>query len=331
MLAGGARTTTRNEILAKLGIQNAGAAFDVAVSNIKSLILEDGPLSIANALFADSSFTMFPDYARYVDEKFAAYVQNYDSGLAASRDEINRWIADNTNGMIQDMLSHAVLIQSHVVLVNALAFKGAWETEFNTRHTCRGYQFNMSDAKTRRVEMMMSSNEEKLIAHETAYTAVKLPYKSCSSATKLSFVAYLPHPPFSSQLLTKILPSLKDNPLAAVNFKSTKLGKFGLPKMNIDTDVEIVAILQDLGYPIKGNFPEMGAGENEVNMILHSARLKLDEEGTVAAAATAIVMTRSIGRVRYPDVILDRPFAYQIVAETDENDCGIVLFAGIFT
>ncbi|KAL2844839.1 hypothetical protein BJY01DRAFT_248002 [Aspergillus pseudoustus] len=123
------------------------------------------------------------------------------------------------------------LALSHIVLINALVFKARWETSFDPKDTVTDLVFDT----TKQVQMMFRHRDSVLVSAKGDYTAVRLP---------------------------SIRRYDKDN------FHKFKVGKFGLPKFNLQTKDSIKPILQDLGYPLSGNFSAMASGDNFRALVL---------------------------------------------------------------
>jgi serine protease inhibitor len=271
---------------------------------------------VANAVFGDHSFQIASQYAKYV-EALEAHIDTSSESLAGDVEIINTWISDHTQGMIPNMLSEEMLAQSHVVLINTLAFKAVWENKFNSKKTIKKYGFHMTKDQTCPVGMMFLHDHHVLVYYGQGYTAARLPFATASHS--MSFIAYLPDPDKS---LPRLLTHLRQGAIEK-DFSLTKLATFGVPKFDINTNVQILGLLKKLDFPLANDFSEMGSGSAFVDQVIHSTAITLDEEGATAVAATAVVMKR--GRPMQPqNLIFDRPFAFVIVA--DELD--LVLFAG---
>jgi serpin B len=224
--------------------------------------------------------------------------------------------------MIKGMIKRPDLALAHITLVNALAFKGVWQNKFDPQFTKDDYPFRVTDDKTLPTAMMFQSGPRVLLHTGQDFTAVRLPYTASTGVSPISFIAYLPGNGITvQQLISKL--SSQDLP----RFSPTKLTQLGLPKMDVSSALKIFGMLKKLGYQLYGGFPHMCTGPNVVESILHNACIKLDENGTEAAAATAVIMSRSRPLHLPPSVIFDRPFIYSIVVD----ETGLCLFNGIFS
>ena len=299
MLAGGASASKRTALCAKLGVDTFSS-----LSTVMSDMLSSLPLATANAAFIDSSVKLKQPYAAYL-ASFNANITQFRT-LAESVDDINAWISETTHGLIGNMLSARELRNTHIVLVNTVAFKGTWAAAFNPRNTI-DWPFGPTH---KHVPMMFLHDTTVRTLQTKAFTAVQLPYASGS------FVAFLP----AGEV---VLADIKGVMLADSRFKPRRYDKLGLPKFELESDLSTLQALQDAGYPLPGNYPEMGNGPNIVENVLHRALVKVDEEGTTAAAATVVKMTR--GRpIEQQTLVFDRPFAFAIMDERS-----LVLFSGV--
>ncbi|TPX15284.1 uncharacterized protein E0L32_004561 [Thyridium curvatum] len=322
MLTGAADAETKRILLSKLGVEN-----DKDLQDISGLATTEGSsssssLSVANAIFADQTITLFDAYKAFLAGFHADFVQY--PNLAEEVEKINSWISDHTHGLIQNMLSQAALRQSHVVIVNALAFKGSWETEFDEKYT-RSVPFHLNDKEQRFVRMMYLQQRMIWCRSTSSYDAVRLPYGTPgASSNQTSMVAYLPKIGSSIGQVIQVIQKEGVKPLDEV-FSKTKYHQFGFPRFEITGEYSLKASLRELGFPVDKNFPNMGTGDSLVQEVVHKAFIQVDEKGTTAAAATAVLMTRS--RPVDPRILVfDRPFIFSIML----NDSGASVFSGLY-
>lgn len=324
MLAGGANEQDHEELCRKLGVENLATLSKMVLRIQNSLVCatEKGRLfRSANALFALKSEELFPEYISYLDQ-FDAHLDSSFASLADGTDRINGWISRQTNGMIPQMLSRNELGQSTFALINTLLFKATWLEKFNPGDTEKEYPFHTFSSQVQHVEMMFQHRKEVLLRETSEYSAVCLPYISIPKS-RWSFIAYLPHEGKSVQNTVQTIGQQKKKTLTTQDFHQTKVRRLGLPKMNLCVRYELQNALESLGY-LAGGYPNISK-HFEVQKLLHSVAIILDENGTKAAAATVVLGGR--GRpVQLPEVIFDRPFVFSIVAE----DMDLVLFMGVF-
>ncbi|OAQ59394.1 proteinase inhibitor I4 [Pochonia chlamydosporia 170] len=322
MLAGAADTRKKHDLCTKLGLQNAEELESVLhpLHNALCGNVKGGPLALANGVFTDTSVTLYSKYQEFLAGFNAEFTQ-YPS-LEGAVDEINKWISDNTRGLIQDMLSAALLRNCHLALVNAIGFKGTWKTQFDRSNT-RKETFFVTPNETKDVNMMFLHQQRISFLETSTYKAAQLPYQLPASYPQTSLLAYLPN---EGKSVGDVLDEIADHGSSISRFSEGKYHKFGFPKFEIESSFSLVDTLEKLGYPIGGVYPNMADGPNQVQTILHQALVKVDEEGTEAAAATAVLMTRSIP-VAPKILIFNRPFVFAIVSDKPKA----VLFAGVYS
>lgn len=322
MLAGAADSVSKNGLCHKLGITepaNLGSDFQEILA---LLGIDDGrgALSGANGLFTDHSVTIRQGYMDFV-ASFGASVTQYPQ-LDKAVVDINTWVAGHTRGLIQDLLSAAVLRNAHAVLINTLAFKGIWKREFDKKHTQKT-NFHIPGQKPKLVAMMFQRGIKVASLGGDKYTAVRLPYTAASASQSTSLIAYLPNNDVSiGQFISCMGTTAAVSPS---KFAETKFDVFGFPKFSLDTKCHILDKLSLLGFPLAGSYPELGGPNSVVSDVIHQAVIKIDEQGTEAAAATAVVMTRS-RPVQSRTLIFDRPFYFALV----HDESNLALFAGVF-
>ena len=339
MLAGAAATESQKKLLCgRLGVDDPA----MLASSLRSLLgtLSSGggmeeeakelPVSVANALFTDSTFETDPLYKVFL-ETFAAEQVEFPE-LPKARAEINTWIARHTQDLIPTMLCDADLAHAVAVLVNALAFRGTWDAEFNRDYTEQNHPFRVGSGnvistaiRNGRVDMMFHHDKTILTATCDTFTAVLMPYVSPNPSAATAMVAYLPNK--KETPLADILPAIRAQwPLP--DFENVNYSRFGFPRFHLETTQHPMELLEDLGYPVRNaNYSGMGKGQSLIPHIIHQAVVKVDEKGTVAAAATAIVMRSSLRLPPKPSLVFDRPFAFALLARSTR----VVLFTGVFT
>lgn len=324
MLAGAADGTTKRDLCRSLGIDDAAQLSQSFTRVLSTLGTGDahGPVASANAVFTDRDTEVYQRYRDFL-RAFDADITQYGGSLAENAAAINTWVSDNTRGLITDLLSAGALENAHVVLVNALAFKGTWKQQFDKAET-KKVPFHLGGGGTAKVDMMFQRDVKLASAETDEFRAIRIPYAASSADHATSLVAYLPNE--GSDLRQLISHLQLTNTQTSVELIEQKFDLFGLPKFSLDTKAHILEPLSKLGFPLSGNFPEMGSGRNEVSDVIHQAVIKVDEEGTEAAAATAVIMFRSMV-VRRNNIILDRPFYFELVHDQSR----LVLFTGTFS
>jgi serpin B len=215
-----------------------------------------------------------------------------------------------------------MLKNTHLALVNAISFKGNWKVQFSRADTKKKV-FSVTKNDNTLVNMMFLHDQRVASMQSPHFTAVRLPYASPPPYPQTSMVAFLPN---EDTPIGTVLEEIAGGRGLNVQFSEVKYRHFGFPRFAIDTKFSLGDTLKELGYPVGGVYTEMADGSNEVQSIIHQAFVKVDEDGTEAAAATAVLMTRS--RPADPKaLVFDRPFVFAVVS--DKPDA--VLFAGVYS
>lgn len=156
MLAGGAEPATSQALCSKLGVEDPSRLSAVLPQLFSTLsgASETTRFQSANAFFADKSADVFEAYIEYLRSLGANKIDTGFPSLAQGTDHINSWVPQQTDGLIPNMLSSGILARSHIVLINALVFKAAWETKFNPRQTVQNLPFHTRKDKKGKVDMM---------------------------------------------------------------------------------------------------------------------------------------------------------------------------------
>ena len=325
----------------------AGADVETKAEIAQVLDIEDDDLDVHNLMNALNKLLTTPP--QYMDEtaqplKFdvanALWIQqdieigqsfldtlsaNYNAGLKLvdftnsedARQAINLWVAAQTNDKIKDLIPQGVLNElTRLVITNAIYFKGAWQNPFNLERTGSEPFFSL-DGSEISVEMMRNGFTGAALVNDR-YQAVRIPYQGGNFA----MAAIMPSGDFSG-----FEQSLDEDALKQIlegfngNFGQVNLG---LPKFKSESSFNLGDQMKALG--IKQAFDSQEADFDSISDkmdlyitdVLHKATIDVNEEGTEAAAATAIV----IGTTSMPseswDITFDHPFIY-VIYETTTN------------
>jgi serpin B len=277
-------------------------------------------LAIANALWANEGHSFREGFLDTVRDHYGAGVEEMDfaEALEESREEINGWIEDRTENRIEDLLPAGSIDPSTVlVLTNAIYFLAGWHHSFDESDTTNA-EFTALDGSTEEVSLM--SQTERFPYTETdEYRAIELPY--VGEAT--SMVVVLP------EEFEEVEKSLDADRLAEIfdGFEEIE-GTISLPRFEIESSFELADVLGELGMEVAftggADFSGMIEGGGIwIDEVYHDTFVAVDEEGTEAAAATAVAMEDS-EPLEVFEMRVDRPFLFLIRdRETDS-----VLFLG---
>ena len=291
---------------------------DLAAAD-ESLVLRE-----ANSLWPQTGYPFRDEFLELVDRCYAAAVKviDYIEATETARLAINTWVEEHTEGKIRDLVPPGALdAMTRLVLVNAIYFYGTWAHQFDPESTRSG-PFHLLDGQYHEVPLMEQTNEFPY-GEGDGWRAARLPYKG--RASMLVIVPDEEHfdeveARFRSDLLTEVRAVLKPRRLHLV-----------LPRFELTCALELGAALRALGMvdafdPTRADLTGMTAvPELFVSEVFHKAFVGVDERGTEAAAATAVVIKLVSMRIVPPaDLRVDRPFLLAIEHEPSSE----ILFIG---
>jgi serpin B len=241
-----------------------------------------------------------------------------------ARKTINSWVEKKTNNKIKDLLKKgSVPKDTRLILTNAIYFKGIWKYQFKKKDT-KKENFHLSEQKNARVYMMHMRKKTLKYMKGDGFAALALPYEG----NDVSMVIFLPDRVDGLGVLeAKLTRENLKNWLAKMRRK--KIAEVAIPRFKMTKDFVLGKMLQEMGMPTAFRFPGAdfsgmtGRKDLFIGEVIHKAFVDVNEEGTEAAAATAVVMRT--GAVARPTVfIADHPFAFII----RDNKSGAILFMG---
>ncbi|MBN2422534.1 serpin family protein [Candidatus Woesearchaeota archaeon] len=299
-------------------------------------------LRTGNALWAQYDYKFLDDYTSRVEQYYGGKVANLDfvKETEKSRQTINSFIEEQTNDKIKDLIPQGVLDpMTKLVLTNAIYFKGTWEWEFDESDT-RDQDFKITKDNIVKTPMMYMDPDKARFnyADLKKMQILELPYKG----EKISMLVLLPKQgeeyDYETDEIINYDYTLEDIELSSEKLneyksemKEIKLDSIHLPKFEFDTKYFLVKTLSDMGMPTSFTFDADFSGMNGIrelfiSAVIHQAYVKVDEKGTEAAAATAVIVGKMAAM---PQNIFraDHPFIFII----QEKDTGNILFMGRVT
>jgi len=298
-------------------------------------------LRTGNALWAQYDYPLLEDYTSRVEKYYGGKAANLDFKEEAekSRRTINLFIEEQTNNRIKDLIPAGALNpMTRLIITNAIYFKGSWWREFDKSST-REWHFRIAPSgkrvKTPMMYMKEVSKARFYYADLEKLQMIELPYKG----GKISMLVLLPkqgeydnfetgESVFTDYKLEDIELSVEKLDEYKSQMQETKLGGISLPKFEFDTKYYMSDTLSKMGMPTAFTFPGadfsgMDGKENlYIGDVIHQAFIKVDEEGTEAAAATATIHFDT--SVALPIFIADHPFIFII----QDRENGNILFMG---
>jgi serpin B len=294
-------------------------------------------LQVANRIFVQQGYALRPAFAAQLQQHFNSELAQLDflHAPAQARQVINQWVTGQTHDKIRDLLpAGQPTTDTRLALVNALYLRAAWQDEF-PRDATQPEAFHFIGATAGPVPMMRAL-EWYGYAKRDGYSVVTLPYLG----EELQFVLLVPDAPDGLQALEKSLSAKALMDCVHLNPRRVNLH---LPKFKLEPVMTpLAAALQALGLKTafdlprgSANFDRMAPRKPDdylyIGAVFHKTWLSLDENGTEAAAATAVLMTfgLSASSPNMPplEIRADRPFLFAI----QHVESGACLFLGRVT
>jgi serpin B len=286
-------------------------------------------LSVANALWAQQGFSFLDDFLKLINHYYGAGLNQVDfkGSTEAARLTINRWVEQKTENKIRDLLQPGALKPAtRLVLTNAIYFKGDWQTQFDKAQT-KTEDFHLSPTHTLKAPLMHREGAFNYFNGGT-FQVLEIPYKS----NELSMIVLLPNDVSGLSAL--------EQSLTATNAQQwlRQLGSVSkvivtMPKFKTTQQFELGSTLAAMGMPLAfaggADFSAMtGKRDLAISAVIHKAYIDVNEEGTEAAAATAVTMRalamRAPDRTPPPVFRADHPFVFLI----RDHRSNAILFMG---
>lgn len=283
-------------------------------------------LNIANSLWAQNDYPFLPEYVSTIDKYYGADIKSIDfkRNPENARKKINAWTEEKTNDLIREIIPQGVLTPlAKLVLVSAIYFKGEWLSTFEKDRT-RDEPFWVTPEDSKDVPMMGQSGFFEYAENKDTQVLI-LPYQG----NDISMLILLPKERDGIQDLIKGLTVKHIN--RWIQASKTQNTQVYLPKFTIESAFSLKNVLESMGmreaflWP-GADFSGMDGRELlYLSEALHKAWVKVDEKGTEAAAATAVVMAAGSAPGREINMFrADHPFLFLI----RENSSGSILFMG---
>lgn len=287
-------------------------------------------MKIANRLWGRKGLPFRADFLRLTDKQYGAGLEAMDfpGDPDGSRQQINRWVSDNTEDKIKDLLGPGTIMpDTQLVLTNAIYFKGDWMTPFKANNT-RKREFTLITGKKVEPETMSDLFPAGYMENDRLQ-AVKLRYQG----GQMAMIVVLPRKVdalakssfLNADGFAKILSSMRDEKRVVVQ----------MPKFEASGKVQLSKTLKSIGMPRafadEAQFGRMCENPVKISEVIHQAWIKVAEKGTEAAAATAVIMAPRSAAIPVKEdppkmFIADHPFLYLVI---DDRNGGIVFAGGV--
>ena len=280
-------------------------------------------LNIVNAIWGQKDYSFLSAFLDVLAENYGAGLRILDfiTETEASRLAINQWVNDQTEGRIEDLIPQGAIDEwTRLVLTNAIYFNAAWEYPFDEDMTADGPFYLLDGGQV--IVPMMKQTELFGYTEGEEYQAVELLYDN----GELSMVILLPEAGefeafeerLQAQQVCDIISDLQSTEIALT-----------MPQFEFDSEFSLRNALADMGMPIAfsgvADFSGMtGNPELFISDVVHKAFVAVDEAGTEAAAATAVIIKLTAVPEPPLEVTIDHPFIFLI----RDIETGAILFIG---
>ena len=330
MTYNGADGTTRQAMARALEIE--GMSLDEvnrAFADLKSALNPTDPkiqLKIANSLWAHAGLALKPEFIKRSKDSYDAEIASLNFADPAAPQTINAWVNKNTEGKI-DKIIDQIPSNAALYLINAIYFKGQWQTEFKKENT-KPDIFRLAGGEQKQLPMMSQSGSYFYYKGKD-FQSVALPYGQGG----VSMYIFLPDEQISLDQFEQNL-TAENWDLWMRSYQVTP-GDLKLPRFKIEWESGLTNALKALGMAEafgseRANFSQIASGNNlYISEVKHKTRAEVNEEGTVAVAVTSVGMgVTSVQQPREKFVMkVDRPFFFAI----RDNRTQLVLFMGSVT
>ena len=327
LLYEGARENTADEIQQVFGFESNDASRYNDTAYLLSVINRNdsySTLNLSNGLWIADWFVANDDYIKIARETYLSDVEQINF-IADGVSKINGWAADKTNDKIKEVVTPDIMTSdTAAIIANAIYFKGTWLTEFSTDNT-RKSEFKINDADSVDADFM-NIETGFMYASLNGAQILEMPYKG----DRLSMLVILPEDvngikQLEESISVEQIKQWKDN-------LTLQQVVVSMPKFETSTHYDLDIPLAELGMPTVfdrygANLLDIGSsvrGNLYVESALHDAYVKVNEEGTEAAAVTAIIMEIVTKHPQPPYFIADHPFIFII----QDDSSGAILFMG---
>ncbi len=331
MTYAGARGTTYTQMKQALHFELADADLHPAFNALDQELASRGKgasgkdgkpfrLNVVNQAWGQKDFVFRQEYLDVLAEHYGAglYLLDFVTQAERSRQTINGWVAEQTEERIKNLIPAGIINNTtRLVLTNAIYFNASWKFPFKPAETS-DQPFTTLAGETVQVPTMHINHKLRYAEAET-WQAVELPY----SGDELSMVALLP----KSGAMDDVEGTLAQSLVDAFNGLQERGVEMSMPKFEVTREASLKDPLIALGMSDAfGNADFSGMTENAslaIQDVVHKAFVSVDEAGTEAAAATAVIVNET-SVPESAEIYLNRPFIFAI----RDNATGAVLFLG---
>ena len=280
-------------------------------------------LNVVNAIWGQQGYQFLPTFLDVLAENYGAglRVVDFASAPEEARGTINEWVGQQTEGRIKDLIPQGALdALTRLVLTNAIYFNAAWADAFEAAQTQEG-PFHLLDGSEVSVPLMRQTSGFGYAEGE-GYQAVELPY----DGWELAMVVLLPRAGEFERFESALDAGRVEQIIGSLEYQQVRLT---MPKFEFESGFSLKEALAALGmaeaFSEQADFSGMtGRRELFISEVVHKAFVSVDEAGTEAAAATAVMMAPTSAVEEPVEMTADRPFIFLI----RDLETGTILFVG---
>ncbi|GAB3646380.1 serpin family protein [Echinicola sediminis] len=286
-------------------------------------------LNIANGIWYKKSLSVKAAFQHTMQSQYLAALSQLDMKSTGAADIINKWIEDQTENLIKDMLDQ-VDTDAVMYLVNAIYFKGNWKFQFDKNQT-KKETFHINASQSTLVDMMgIDQAAGFLTFKDEGLTYIEIPYSTGQYSMGILLPDHYGLEQIESQLTLAQLAQYREN--ARERNIILKMPKFKMRQKinNMKDDLKAMGLVTPFEFDEK-NFTELFDTPTDllkISRVIHDALIEVDETGTAAAAATVVEIVELTSAIPGPtSITIDRPFVFFI----QEKHSGAILFMGKLT
>ena len=326
----GARGETAEEMANVLSVEQDNESFHTYMKNLYEVLNTKNAeynISTANALWVKENLQMLEAYLTIIREYYGGDATEVDySNPTEAATIINQWVENQTNGLIEDLITaDAISPLTALILTNAIYFKGIWKTQFDPVNTTNRTFETTAGTSVEAPTMSLVDTEDVFYYTETDEIQIlELPY----TGDDISMIILLP----KNNDLSSIIDTVDNDMFSAwtESMVETNVDIY-LPKFEVETSYKLkdylIALGMNIPFTSAADFSGITGGKDLfISDVIHKAFIDVNEEGTEAAAATAVIMVTSINGGGSSRIVFDcnHPFMYLI----QHKQTGTILFMG---
>lgn len=336
MVYSGARNSTASELSSVMGFDSNREIFLKSFSEYLEYLNNfsrdsEVEFNLANRIFLEKNFSIRDDYRELIKLYFDGAFQNVDfrNNYRLEEKKINSWVSEMTRKRINNLIPEGTLNEeTRMVLVNAIFIKSKWKFPF-TESTTEKKEFYVKENETAQTDFMVQREKGFGYADFDGIQVLEMPY----TTPELSLIVILPHDS-NSENISNYIPDYAQYEKICQNLRFNDV-YVEIPKFKTESSFKLADVLMEMGVKSAFNSADFsGITDNNnlaISEVIQKVFFEVDEKGSEAAAATAVIMyeTSSVQTIEFDNLesfIANRPFIYIL----KENKYNTPLFVGLY-